>query len=98
MDIEILPGARDDLAAGYRFYEKQSPGLGDYFYDTLFAEIESLRGTAGIHPIKYGSYRALSRRFPYGIYYEIKNDTIRVQAVYDCRSSPAKIRRWLTGE
>ena len=98
MNIEILPGARDDLAAGYRFYEKQSPGLGGYFYDTLFAEIESLRETAGIHPIKHGSHRALSRRFPYGIYYEIKNDMIRVQAVFDNRRHPATIRRWLTGE
>jgi plasmid stabilization system protein ParE len=98
MNIEILPGAREDLAAGYRFYEKQSPGLGNYFYETLFADIESLRENAGIHPVIYGSHRALSRRFPYGIYYEIKGDTVRVQAVYDCRRHPARIRRRLKDE
>ncbi len=98
MNIEILPGARDDLWAGYRFYERQSPGIGKHFYDTLCADIEGLRKTAGIHPVIYGSHRALSRRFPYGIFYEIKNDTIRVQAVYDCRRRPSTIRRWLTGE
>ena len=27
MRIEILPEARDDLIAGFRFYEHQAPGL-----------------------------------------------------------------------
>jgi hypothetical protein len=38
--IEVLPGARDDLVAGFRFYEQQAAGLGNYFRDSLFADIE----------------------------------------------------------
>ena len=31
MTIRILDLARDDLINGYRFYEHQSTGLGNYF-------------------------------------------------------------------
>jgi hypothetical protein len=42
MRIEVLDAAQDDLVAGFQFYEEQSPGLGAYFLDSLFADIDSL--------------------------------------------------------
>ena len=36
MKIVILPSARDDLADGFDFYERQRAGLGDYFLESLF--------------------------------------------------------------
>jgi hypothetical protein len=33
--IVILPSARDDLAEGFEFYEKQCAGLGSYFFEKL---------------------------------------------------------------
>ena len=50
MKVEILGPAEDDLVDGHRFYEMQDPGIGDYFLDTLFAEIDSLQLYAGTHP------------------------------------------------
>jgi hypothetical protein len=47
--IEILPSAREDLAADFVFYEKQQPGLGAYFLDSLFTDIDSLAIHGGIH-------------------------------------------------
>lgn len=38
----IAPDAEADIAEGYWFYERQSPGLGDYFRSCLIADIESL--------------------------------------------------------
>ena len=55
MTIELLDEAKDDLVAGYHFYEDQSPGLGSYFLDSLFADVDSLFLYAGIHGIVYGS-------------------------------------------
>ena len=49
MKILILDAAEEYLIAAYRFYERQSPGLGDYFLDSLFSDIDSLRFYAGIH-------------------------------------------------
>jgi hypothetical protein len=38
--IEILPEARDDLIAGFRFYERQAPGLGSYFRESILTDVD----------------------------------------------------------
>ncbi|MCQ8104678.1 type II toxin-antitoxin system RelE/ParE family toxin [Methylomonas sp. SURF-2] len=87
MRIEILRSARDDSAAGRRFYEAQ--GMGDYFLDSMFSDIKSLLINAGVHPIHFGKYhRPLSRRFPFTVYYRVDSRIIRIYAVADCRRSP----------
>ena len=94
MKIKILASASQDLIDGYWFYEKQTEGLGTYFLDTLFSDIDSLTIYGGIHPIYFKKYnRALSKRFPFAIYYRLENDTVLVYAVLDCRRSPAWIRK-----
>jgi hypothetical protein len=40
--IQILTHAKEDLFDGYLFYERQQAGIGDYFLDSLSADIESL--------------------------------------------------------
>ena len=96
MKIKTLPSANQDLIDGYWFYEKQSEGLGIYFLDTLFSDIDSLAIHAGIHPIYFEKYnRLLSKRFPFAIYYRVKNDAVFVYAVLDCRRSPAWMRKKL---
>ena len=42
MKIEILSSAMSDLAEGRQFYEEQSEGLGEYFFESLFSDIDSL--------------------------------------------------------
>ena len=49
--IRILDAAAQDLIDGSRFYEMQEAGLGQYFLDSLFADVDSLLLYAGIHPI-----------------------------------------------
>lgn len=93
MKIKILKAASQDLVDGYWFYEKQTEGLGVYFLDTLFSDIDSLKVYAGIHPKYFEKYhRLLSKRFPFAVYYRIENDIILVYAVLDCRKNPAWIR------
>jgi plasmid stabilization system protein ParE len=91
--IEIIEEAERDLAAGFRFYESQSPELGDYFLDSLFSDIDSLRLYAGIHPRYFGYYRLLSKRFPFAIYYKLVGKVARVTAVLDCRRDPARVAK-----
>ena len=95
MRIEILPSARDDLVVGSAFYERQREGLGNYFEDCLFSDVDSLKLYAGIHRKVFGYHRLLSKRFPYAIYYDVEGGIIRVWAVLDCRQDPASIRRRL---
>jgi len=88
-NIEVLDEAEDDIANGIHFYESQSQGLGAYFLDTILADIDSLYIYAGIHVQISGYYRLLSKRFPFSIYYKIKNTTAYVYAVLDCRQNPS---------
>ena len=95
--IRILEPARNDLAAGYRFYERQAEGIGRYFLDALYADIESLRLSAGIHAIQFGAYfRLLYKRFPGPVHYRLEWDEIRVYAVVDNRRDPGLMRNRMT--
>ncbi len=90
MNIRILDVAVQDLERDRDFYQRQQEGLGDYFLDALFSDIDALLLHAGVHQQHFGYYRALSKRFPYAIYYRMHADEIRVWRVLDCRSSPAR--------
>ena len=54
MNIQILDAAERDLIEGYHFYEKQSQGLGQYFLDAIYADIESLYLYFCTHPEHFG--------------------------------------------
>ena len=94
MRVRILTSAFEDLAAGRAFYEDQGEGLGDYFYDSVFADIDSLALYGGIHRKELSYHRMLAHRFPYAVYYKMEPDqTAVVYRVLDCRQNPRKTRR-----
>jgi hypothetical protein len=93
--IEILEEAEQDLIEGFQFYESREPGVGSYFLDCLFSDIDSLLLFAGIHQVVYGYHRCLSKRFPFAVYYDVLGVSICVHAVLDCRRNPAWIRKRL---
>ena len=97
MRIQISEEALDDLSDGYRFYETQDQGLGDYFTSCLRADIESLRLYAGIHRIVYQDYhRLLSRVFPFAIFYTVEPDAVMIWAILDMRRDPSWIKARLS--
>jgi hypothetical protein len=98
MKVRILRSALEDLRAGRRFYDGQEEGVGDYFCDSLFAEIDSLVLYAGVHPIRFGFHRLLARRFPYAVYYRVIAGEAVVFRVLDCRRDPRWIRKTLAAE
>jgi hypothetical protein len=95
MKIRILSSALGDLKNGGKFYEEQGQGLGQYFQDSLFSDIDCLALYGGIQAIKRGYHRMLSKRFPYAIYYRMNGQVAEVWRVLDCRQHPDKIRRAL---
>jgi len=96
MRVKILSVAEDDLEEGYRFYESQADGLGTYFLDTLYSDIDSLAYFAGMHRVVLGYHRLLSKRFPFAVYYRVADDVVIVFAVLDCRRNPSWIRAKLS--
>ena len=97
MIVEISSDAENDLVDGFWFYERQSPGLGDYFRSCLISDIDCLKYYAGVHEKEYGYHRALSKRFPFGIYYSCDSERLVVIAVLDLRSNPLWIHRRIRG-
>jgi plasmid stabilization system protein ParE len=94
MKLRILSLAEADLLTGYQFYERQQPGVGEYFLDSLYSDIESLRLYAGIHRRVFGYNRLLSRTFPFGVYYTVAEEEISVWRVLDCRRD----HRWIKSQ
>lgn len=95
MKVKLLGSATDDLFVGYRFYERQVAGMDVHFLKSLFSDIDSLLQYAGIHPIHFGCYRLLGKRFPYAIFYAVEGDMILVRRILDMRRNPDQIRREL---
>jgi len=93
MKVQILRSAIKDLASGRKFYDRQEADIGDYFFDSLFAEIDSLALYGGIHSIHFGFYRLLAKRFPYAIYYKVVDSKAIVFRVLDCRRNPNRLRK-----
>ncbi|MEA2017272.1 MAG: type II toxin-antitoxin system RelE/ParE family toxin [Campylobacterota bacterium] len=99
MNIENVVALEEvsfDLKIAEQFYEKQNKGLGGYFKDSIISDIESLWLYGGIHNRTFGLYRLLSKRFPYGIYYEIDENIVIVVAVLDLRQNPNKISSFIS--
>ena len=96
MRLCLLRSAIEDLAEGRNFYDLQQPGVGDYFFDSLFTDIEALESHAGIHPLHFGFHRSLASRFPYAIYYKLLGGEAVIFRVLDCRRDPRKIAADLT--
>jgi hypothetical protein len=95
MTIVILPSAKEDLAEGFAFFEEQQAGLGAYFLESLFSDIDSLRIYSGVHRRVFGYHRLLSKRFTFAVYYSAESGTAYVRAVLDCRRDPVWLRKRL---
>jgi plasmid stabilization system protein ParE len=80
-----------DIEAAFEWYESEQPGLGIEFLD----EVRDVYTRILDGPFKYqelpsGIRRAITRRFPYGIYFAVEDDYIVVVAVLDTARDPAE--------
>jgi plasmid stabilization system protein ParE len=89
----IRPEAEFDLAASYRWYEDKDAGLGEEFLRAVEASLHGIQKDPKTHQkIHKEIRRALTKRFPYGIFYLIDNDSVSVLGVLHARRDPAVIK------
>jgi hypothetical protein len=99
MKIRIFDDAKFDFLDRFEFYERQQQGVGRYFLDSLYSDIDSLTFYAGIHSKKFDDfYWVLSKRFPYAVFYSVEQDVVSGYAVMDCRQDPMNIKARLENE
>ena len=60
-DVLIIKEAVDDLNGGRIFYERKEAGIGNYFWDSLIVDFESLVIYAGTHTKNHGLYQMFAK-------------------------------------
>lgn len=96
MRVNLSESALGDLIEGWRFYEEQDDGLGDYFEQSMLQELETLESAGGIHRLVHGRHRLICTTFPYAVYYRMEpSGDVSVLRILDCRRDPRWIRRVL---
>ena len=95
--IKITEYAKNDLQIAYEFYETQKESLGNYFIEIILSEIKLLEFYGCLHQKTFGYHRMLSKKFPFGIYYDCdkKEKIIYIIAVLDLIKNPKSIEKYL---
>ena len=95
MTVVILEHAAEDLESSAQFCESCVSGVGDQFLDSILSDLDSPILFGRVHPIYFGFHRMLSKRFPFGVYYEVEDYVVYVYAILDLRRDPLWIRKRL---
>jgi plasmid stabilization system protein ParE len=89
MNYEFLAEARAEFEQAVAHYDQWGLGLGDEFTDEMEAAIRRIvnqpEAWSNYH---HGTRRCLTRRFPYGIVYQVRPDLILIVAVAHLRREP----------
>jgi len=87
--LTFKPEVYDDIKTAYDWYEAQRAGLGEDFLLTLEESYVKITRTPKLYQDIYKSVkRKLVRRFPYGIFFVLLEDTIIVLAVLHTKREP----------
>ena len=91
-ELVIRPDAEADLTEAFDWYEQHVPGLGSEFLLSVDAIFNSILRSPQQYPKVHKSIRrALTRRFPYGIFFVQEGKRIVVLAVFHAKRDP---KRW----
>ena len=87
--VVVESSAKLDLKAAHEWYEQQLPNLGNEFLNSTELEFRILEENPEIYQIIFLEIRrAPIRRFPFGLFYVIREKTVHVIAVYHTRRDP----------
>ena len=82
--IEIRPGAHQDIADAATWYEEREQGLGDRFIREVVAAVDALPGNPLIYRVRHkrtGARWCFPEHFPHRIVFSVVGDWIRIVAV-----------------
>jgi plasmid stabilization system protein ParE len=89
--VHFRQDAETDVATAAAWYENQSAGLGAEFLDEILATCNSIAENPQMYPILHrDTRRAVIHKFPFGIYYRVKNGLVTIVAVMHGSRDPNK--------
>lgn len=90
-EISFSPEAELDLLNAAKWYEENLKGLGSSFLLNVEAVVNSLSRNPLAYPKVYKNIRrALTRKFPFGVYYLSEGNRVIVLAVFHFSRDPQK--------
>ena len=85
----IKPFAEEDAKDAANWYNEKREGLGNEFLLALEAALNAIQRNPNLYQVVYkGLKRALTVRFPYGIFFTVDEDVIYVLAIVHTSRSP----------
>lgn len=89
MKAEILAAAEADLLDAVSFYNEQSEGLGFEFAAEVKQTLARiLQFPDAWHPLSERTRRCRTKRFPYGVVYQLRGDLVLFVAVMHLSRHP----------
>lgn len=89
LELIIRPEAEADITEAFEWYETQVPGLGSEFLLVLDALFNSMLRNHRMYPVVHKNVRrALTRRFPYAVFFITEETRIVVLSVFHAKRSP----------
>ena len=89
MIVTLRPEAEEDLDDAALWYEGHRRGLGGEFLDEVQRVIGLIEENPQSYPLVHEEiYRALLRRFPFGIFYLVDGETAVVLAIIHASRDP----------
>jgi hypothetical protein len=89
MKIRFLEIAQIELDQAIEYYNYESPGLGyDFLNEVIWALDRIGKYPEAWHPLSKRTRRCQTRRFPYGIIYQLRGADILVVAVANLHRRP----------
>ena len=81
--------AETEFTKAIDYYENCRHGLGIEFAQEVYAAIDRIiRFPEAWSPMSENTWRCLVNRFPFGVIYQLKYNTVRIIAIADLRRKP----------
>ncbi len=94
MTAFLSPFALLDAQEARRWYERCEAGLGEEFVHSLDECLSVIESDPERNRIVSPPYRkALMRRFPFQVIYEVRPDAVWILAVYHAKRDPSRLRQ-----
>jgi plasmid stabilization system protein ParE len=91
--IEFLTVAEIELQEAIDYYNHQREGLGDEFEEEVKRTLERIvQFPKAWSPLSKRARRCILKRFPYGVIYQIRPDSILITAVMHLHRDPKSWR------
>ena len=96
--LEFLPEAKLEMKEVFLWYEGRREGLGDEFTTEVEDALERLlRSPSSYGIVFHGMRRMAVKRFPYGVYYLVRDELVLVVAVSQSRRNLNRLRKRIRG-